>query len=350
MPRSISLVGSGKYSDVYRVAERLPPGEGGSGSGSGSGNNCISAGPAMVLKVSCLRGDDPGSPATKFPSVSNLLVFHGVSPHFPVLYDYLECASVPERLVCMLPVERRRSLSRCVGCTLAFLENFDSDLEQYLSLPGTRMDDAIMRSILFSVVYSLACLQKLLGAFRHNDLSVRNILVKRRAVSASYSFGSQKYYIQCPLLVAISDFDFVHVRGHAALSNPRVTSGRYRVDDRRNASYDTHFFLKSLLNRIVAAPEDGIMASTSTATSASSSSPPSVGAVTAAALPEAVRFLRSLQLQEVSRLESEVPSLRPANLLKHPYFQPLTVARSVGAHYSASLRRLAGRLPSRKVS
>jgi hypothetical protein len=136
--------------------------------------------------------------------------------------------------------------------------------------------------------------------FRHNDLSTNNVLVKRlrRRASAKYTLsGVGTWYVpDMPAFAALSDYDFVHVPGHAALTNERVVGGKYRVDGKPNVSYDTHFFLKSVYKCVY--PR-------------------------AARYPDAMKFLRAIGLQHEDRQDVEIPALDPARLLRNSYFDEL---------------------------
>jgi len=104
-----------------------------------------------------------------------------------------------------------------------------------------------------------------------------------------------------PVLIGISDYDFTHVPGHSSLANERIISGKYQVTETPNKTYDTHFFLKSVLKSLK---------------------------VTSRKAPKTISFLKSLPLQREDRLDTrEIAGLEPEVLLKHPYFDPLRVSK-----------------------
>lgn len=314
----ITHVGSGKYSDVFRV--RSPRRRG-----------------SVMMKVSYYRdstlcdflkrfqrGDLAGAARAKnqdsimvssaFARLTARLL-DSVSPHFVVVYCDADCKNFAPRLDALLR-ERLRSLSPMQKRfnNLCFMEPFDSNLTKYL-LRG-RYAEAQLRAMVFQVLYTLAALQRLLPGFRHNDLSTNNVLVKRlgaAGLSASYTLpGGRGTFVvrRVPVLVALSDYDFLHVPNTRALSNERVTGGKYRVNGARNASYDTHFFLKSVGKCLA------------------KRSPRAFGATRA--------FLRSLPLRAEDRQDTEIPGLDPLTVLGHAYFSPLrsTPATPGAAHYS----------------
>lgn len=294
-------LGSGKYSDVFKVtAGKAKP---------------------VVMKVSYYRddtlcsfvrrakqGDLRGALRAKSQDaiqVSNTFakltatLLDSVSPHFVVVFCDQDCkafaprlgALLRERLQKLTPLQKRFN-------NVCFMEVFHNNLTNFLV--GGRYDEATLRGLVFQVLYTAAALQKLLPGFRHNDLSTNNVLIKRLRARPllSYAFDGQTYHVAVPFLVALSDYDFVHVPGNPALSNERVMNGRYKVDGRRNDSYDTHFFLKSVLKCIQRRAEE---------------------------FPQTMEFLKRLRMREEDRQNNAVfARLRPAALLKDPYFAPLT--------------------------
>lgn len=294
-------IGSGKYSDVFQVQPRK-------------------GARSVVMKVSYYRGDtvcnflkrakagdmrgamhakkqDAIQVSSMFAKVTAGLL-DSVSPHFVLVYCDRDCKSfapkltvlLKERLGALTPLQRRYN-------NVCFMEVFHNNLTKYLV--HSRYTENHLRCMIFQVLYTLAALQKMLPGFRHNDLSTNNVLIKklRRAPVHSYSFGGQTFYTAAPMLVALSDYDFTHVPGHARLSNERVMSGKYKVDGRANDSYDAHFFLKSIMKCVQRRTRE---------------------------FPHTWDFLRSLRMRQEDRQNATViPGLRPATLLRDPFFAPL---------------------------
>ncbi len=309
---TIRHIGSGKYSDVFKVQ----PGRG----------------RGVVMKVSYYRdetlckylksvkkGDEAGATRAKrldsiqvastFAKVTAGLL-DTVSPHFVVVYCDRDCDSFAPRLRALLQ-ERLRGLSALQRRynNVCFMEVFDTNMTKYLV--RAKYTEDTLRAVVFQVLYTLAALQKLFPGFRHNDLSTNNVLVKRRApTTASYAFGGRTYHARAPVLVALSDYDFTHVPGHSRLSNERVMFGKYKVDGRRNDSYDTHFFLKSVMKCIQRRTAE---------------------------FPQAWKFLSRLRLRHEDRQNGQTfARLRPSVLLRDPYFEPLTRAPRGGQPVSAA--------------
>ena len=312
----IRHLGSGKYSDVFKV--QLP------------------ARPGVVMKVSYYRDDtlcnfmkrakagdlrgalkaktqDSIQVSSNFAKMTAGLL-DSVSPHFVVVYCDRDCRSFAPRLGVLLQ-ERLKDLtpSQRRYNNVCFMETFHDNLTRFLSAGA--YTEATLRVVVFQVVYTLGALQKRFPGFRHNDLSTNNVLVKklRSAPLLSYRFDGQTFYAAAPLLVALSDYDFTHAPGNPRLANERVMSGKYKVDGRANDSYDTHFFLKSVMKCIQRRTKE---------------------------FPKAWDFLLRQRMRQEDRQNNQVfARLRPAALLKDPYFAPLRQKPAGGgpvrAQYSA---------------
>ena len=313
----IRHLGSGKYSDVFRVQPE-------------------SGGKAVVMKVSYYREDtvckvlkrakagdlrgaqkvrkqDSIQVSSNFGKLTSKLIADGVSPHFVMVFCDSDCDSfaprlgslLQERLKVLTPLQRRYN-------NVCFMEVFDDNLTRFL-VDG-KYDEPTLRGILFQVLYTLAALQKMLPGFRHNDLSTNNVLVKklRSRPTVEYAFGGDTFRVAVPALAALSDYDFTHAPDTPGLVNERVLFGRYKVDGRPNDSYDTHFFLKSVMKCIQRRTAE---------------------------FPATWAFLGRLQMKEEDRQNNTVMArLRPAALLKDAYFEPLrrpAAAGAVSARYAA---------------
>jgi len=315
---TITFIGSGRYSDVFKVS---------------SGGN-----KAVIMKLSYYRdntlcdfvsklkrGDREGARNVKnkdsimvssaFANATNLLVIQKASPHFVFVYCNADCRNMAPRLQALLKDRIKTSTKiQLKYNNVCFMEQFSSDMTKWMRGNSSTVTDTTVRGALFAVLYTLAVLQKTYAGFRHNDLSTNNVLVKklRKPMKTGYVFDGISYYIpSMPVLVAVSDYDFTHVPGHNALSNERITGGKYRVTETPNRTYDTHFFLKSVLKAL-------------------SAKKPNI-------LPATRIFLKSLPFQKEDRLDLvEIPGMDPASLIQHPYFKKFRTKIPAGVEiYSA---------------
>jgi hypothetical protein len=314
-PLTVTFVGAGRYSDVFKV----------------SGGNRRS----VIMKLSYYRdstlsdfvqklrdGDEEAARRAKnrdsimvsaaFAKATNAMVTDRVSPHFVFVYCHADCrdmvarlqALLPDRLSSSTPVQRRYN-------NAAFMEVFSTDMTHWLRSRSATVGDDAVRAAVFGIVYTLAALQHRYPGFRHNDLSTNNVLVKklRRPFSATYTAGNaaNAFHVHADVLVAVSDYDFTHAPTQPKLFNERVMGGRYKVTATPNPTYDTHFFIKSVLKCL--APR-------------------------LAGLPETRDFLHGLPLRAEDRLDAErVPGLEPEVLLQHRYFAPLRRPTPTEASY-----------------
>lgn len=301
---TITFIGSGRYSDVFKV---------------------VSGRKSVIMKLSYYRdntlcefvanlkkGDHREARTVKnkdsimvsasFANATNSLVAKQATPHFVFVYCNADCRDMAPRLQTLLKDRIQTSTKiQLKYNNVCFMEPFNGDMTKWLRGHSRTVGDAVVCGALFGVLYTLAVLQKAYPGFRHNDLSTNNVLVKRlyKPAKIGYVFGGETYYIaSMPILVAISDYDFTHVPNHSNLVNERVVSGKYRVTEAPNKTYDTHFFLKSVLKSISKKKEHE--------------------------LPATKAFLKSLPLKTEDRLDKlEIPGLEPDVLLRHSYFNPL---------------------------
>lgn len=297
-------IGSGRYSDVFTLS---------------TGRQSV------IMKLSYYRdntlcdfvsklrhGDAEGARQAKnrdsimvsasFANATNALIASRASPHFVFVYCHADCRGLLEKLAPLLKARARSSTKVQIKYNNAcFMEAMSCDMTKWLR-SSRGLTDAQVRPALFAVLYTLAVLQKTYPGFRHNDLSTNNVLVKRlRApMPLGYTFDGARYYAAPTAFMAISDYDFTHVPRHPTLSNERVANGKYKVTETPNKTYDTHFFLKSVLKTL---------------------------GKRKVTLPSTAAFLKSLPFESEDRLDTvEVTGMDPATLLRHPYFAPLRVS------------------------
>jgi hypothetical protein len=300
---SVSFLGAGRYSDVFKIS---------------NGRNSV------VMKLSYYRdntlsnfiaklkeGDREGARRTKnadsimvssaFADATNTLVARKASPHFVYMYCSADCRNLVDKFQKLVKDRVKTSTSTQLKYNnVSFMEQFSADMTKWIRGKSRTVSDDTLRKAIFAIIYTLAVLQKAYPGFRHNDLSTNNVLVKRlrNPINVGYHFGGDSFYVdKMPVLVAVSDYDFTHVPNHPNLTNERIVSGKYRVTETPNQTYDTHFFLKTVAKNLGASNRQA---------------------------PETSQFLSGLPFRKEDRLDTlEVPGLEPAKLLRHPYFDPL---------------------------
>jgi hypothetical protein len=311
----ITHIGSGKYSDVFKIQK---------GKHSTVMKLSYYRDDVMRRLAKALRiGDYEGADVVKnsdaiaissnFSKYTNAFIESNVCPHFMAVYGDVDCSYMTEKLKALL--KNRLATASAIQMkynNVSFLEQFDSNMTKYMSNARSRYTDETLRALIFQLLYTLAVCQRLFPGFRHNDLSTNNVLVKRlrTPMSATYKLNDRDvfYVTHIPVLVALADYDFLHVPNHPGLINERVVSGRYKVDDISNPTYDTHFLLKSVLKCIRSR---------------------------SSAFPSTMAFLSSIPLNpNTDRISGYIPGLEPRTLLTHAYFTPLRVPLTTKHVYS----------------
>lgn len=299
----IAFIGSGRYGDVFRLTNGRY---------------------AVIMKLSYYRDNtlqdfvksvkqgnhtyarhiknkDAIMVSNHFSHMANKMMTDKMSPHFVYVYCSADCknlaakvqALIPQRIKSSTPIQLKYN-------NVCMMEQFTYDMTKWIRGKARSVNDQTLRICIFGVLYTLAALQKKYPGFRHNDLSTNNVLIKRlnTPLSLGYTYGNNSFIVRdTPVLVALSDYDFTHVPGHHSLRNERVLSGKYKVTEHPNMTYDTHFFLKSVLKSLAATQRQ---------------------------VPECMAFLKSLPFQKEDRLDTQqIMGLEPSLLLQHTYFGPL---------------------------
>jgi len=134
-----------------------------------------------------------------------------------------------------------------------------SDLSQYLKT--NTLSEADWKTILFKIIYTLATIQHYYPSFRHNDLSLRNILVhiiNKRNCYDTYSIDDNTYYIpDNGIEVYLWDFEYSNI--YELTENNLITENskmkkEYGIRLTENQFYDIHFLLNGIYHNITALP------------------------------------------------------------------------------------------------
>jgi serine/threonine protein kinase len=102
-------------------------------------------------------------------------------------------------------------------------------LTGYLNKVRSRLSDRVMHSIIRQVLETLAKIQLRLPEFRHNDLHMKNVLVKKG------------------LVVVLNDFGWSRL-SRANAQQSKTTQMNYGIGPDTNVRYDHHLFLSELRN------------------------------------------------------------------------------------------------------
>jgi len=267
---------------------------------------------------------DAVSIKNNFAKITNFFIEKDICPHFVFSFGSKDCKKLYERIQSKIPTSIVRGLSAESKRynNVSFSELFETDMWKIfdrIDKNDIRLPESELRSVIFQVLYSLAVMQHYIPGFRHNDLSLPNILVKWN-LPETYIYeihGSRYRVANTRIFAAVNDFDFAHAETHIIhlggenvriplcnssimydtfRTNPNV--GARRINRLPNQSFDSNIFLFQIMQRL----ESLLRASRNTFI-----------------YDDTLRFLRSLQMTGKYQ-ERPNMSMNPATLLNHSFF------------------------------
>jgi len=242
-----------------------------------------------------IKDSDAISVSARFSKIAKKMKEYNITPHFINVYDSRDIKNFVEKIPLLASRLQELSPYQRKYNHVTFMELFDSDLTSFLL--KKKYTDDFVRTCMFQVLYSIASTQLLISGWRHNDLSTNNVLVKKSLKkTSSYDVNGKLFFTTSNHDIVIIDYDFVHAHT-TKLDNHRVRSGNFRVSPEKNDSYDSHFFLKSVLKCI--------------------------NKNTVSNIDATKKFLHGLNLKENDRYDKEILELHPLEILKHSYFDIL---------------------------
>lgn len=222
-----------------------------------------------VSRAEKIKNQDMTSINSIMNRIGGYMIRQNICPHFVTVYKEKTCKNFYEQYVRSVIDDKKRENRNKVYkeglkySVISIQEMFDYDLSTMLRDTSKRLDDTIMRGIIFEVVYTIYILQHYIEGFRHNDLSSNNVLVKKGKVSEkTYAVGSNTYVIPpMDFGIAVNDFDITHATGkikipgfeHTVIHNKNVMNGvfaRNFATPTSNPSYDVYYFLVTILKNL----------------------------------------------------------------------------------------------------
>ena len=130
------------------------------------------------------------------------------------------------------------------------------DLHEFVKKKNGMLSTIEWKVIFFHLIFTLAVIQDIYPAFRHNDLKCNNVLIQD--ISHHYVTNIQykindKYVYSVPntgFQVKIWDFDFTSIGG--IIDNIKVDnewSKDINISKKKNHYYDLHFFFNTLIKK-----------------------------------------------------------------------------------------------------
>ncbi|AGE56440.1 serine/threonine-protein kinase [Paramecium bursaria Chlorella virus NE-JV-1] len=250
------------------------------------------------------KNSDAISIAARFAKIT-LKMKKTCTPHFIHVYESKDIKNFIEKIPILTSRYSELSPFQKKYNHVTFMEEFETDMTTFLT--KKTYDDVFLRKLIFRIIYSIAAAQRYITGWRHNDLSTNNVLTKKtQKTSLKYVVDGTCFYVSCDRSVVIIDYDFVHA-DDPRLDNSRVRSGQFKVLPDKNASYDAHFFLKSVSKCLSKSAQQTVLTK---------------------------KFLQDLNLKQNDRHDEEIPSLAPCEILKHSYFDSLKKAVPIEATYA----------------
>ena len=222
-----------------------------------------------VSRAEKIKNQDMTSINSIMNRIGGYMIRQNICPHFVTVYKEKTCKNFYDQYVKSVINDKKRENRNKVYkeglrySVVSIQEMFDYDLSTMLRDTTKRLDDTIMRGIIFEVLYTIYILQHYIEGFRHNDLSSNNVLVKKGKVGEkTYAVGSNTYVIPAMnFSIAVNDFDITHATGkikipgfeHTVIHNKNVMNGvfaRNFATPTSNPSYDVYYFLVTILKNL----------------------------------------------------------------------------------------------------
>jgi hypothetical protein len=199
----------------------------------------------------------------KVNSVLTKLVINNITPHVCILYGATELMEPKNKELIQILVKKYKKKDKDVLIDMAkvlMTEWADlGDLTDYIKSNHRKWSLETWKVLLFQMIAMLALIQEKYPTFRHNDLSMSNILVASTRKTQpeetelagyyKYNIGGKQYCIpDIGFRVLLADFDYASIIEaditHEKLNN-KDTKSFGMVSD-CNASFDVHMMLNWL--------------------------------------------------------------------------------------------------------
>ncbi|WIA15719.1 hypothetical protein OEZ85_002339 [Tetradesmus obliquus] len=180
----------------------------------------------LICKAQRITSQDPVAVKNNYSRFCNLLIEQQVCPHYVYMFAFKDVKCFAASVKDQVKPERARN-------NLAFRYNNVSFHEKYhtsLRLRLRQLTDLQQRVALFQVLFGLAMLQHYLPGFRHNDLSLDNVLIYTYTPVPSacthYKLpNGTEFWLPCVgVHTAVADFDLAHAAQNVTITTPNGRS------------------------------------------------------------------------------------------------------------------------------
>ncbi|WIA10849.1 hypothetical protein OEZ85_011015 [Tetradesmus obliquus] len=236
----------------------------------------------LLSKAHLVTAQDPVMVKNNYSRFCNMLIEHGVCPHFVYMFHQKDVKCFAALVRDQVKRERQRNNLSFRYNNVSFHEKFQTSLRLKLR----QLTDLQLTVAVFHVLYALAVLQHYLPDFRHNDLSLDNILVTLVASGAAaakydhYRIGGTDFWVpDAGILTAVTDFDLAHACMTVApvaacggkaerpytLLNQLIVKDQFgnhsdaqarNINGTPNKAFDTYYFLFRLKEALGSRPSE----------------------------------------------------------------------------------------------
>lgn len=191
------------------------------------------------------------------------LVLQRVTPHVCMLYGVTELNQAKHQPVIRGLIDRfkRKNQDDFVDMAKVLMTEWanQGDLCTYIRRHKRTWTIETWRGLLFQMLAMLALVQEKIPSFRHNDLSLSNILVQETTIQTTemgchnyyykYRIGEHEYVVpDIGFRVLMADFDYASIEAQG-ITNDKLnteTTRKFGTIAHKNASFDCHMMLNWL--------------------------------------------------------------------------------------------------------
>lgn len=224
----------------------------------------------LINKSHRITALDPVTVKNNYSRFCNHLIDQNVCPHFVYMFGFRDVKCFASYVKDQVKPDRMRNNLAFRYNNVSFHEKFHTSLRLRLR----QLSDLQLRVALFQVLYALAVLQHYVPSFRHNDLSLDNILItltptpgqeQQAHTFTSYKLplGQEFWVPNVGVFTAVADFDLAHAPAIATLphnqriglQNQLITKEQFaghtdeqarNINGSHNPSFDSYYFLYRL--------------------------------------------------------------------------------------------------------
>jgi hypothetical protein len=185
------------------------------------------------------------------------LVLRRITPHVCMLYGATVLGEPKHKAMIQKYIDKykRKYKDEFVDMAKVIMTEWadEGDLDDYVKHHKDTWPLETWRVLLFQMCAMLALIQEKIPSFRHNDLSLANILVQKTTKSGGgyykYNMGGKEYFVpDIGFRVLMADFDYASIEA-MGVSNEKLdtsTTRKFGTVPHQNASFDCQMMLNWL--------------------------------------------------------------------------------------------------------